>query len=62
MTHAGPKRPSASSRVVIALCFMDTDKAASSDLTILRSAFENGTPLGWAALHSHQHGVDLNVT
>ena len=39
---------------VIALCFMDTDRAALDDLTILRSAFKNGTPLGWEAVHAFE--------
>jgi hypothetical protein len=40
---------------------MDTDRATLDDLAILRSAFENGTPLGWEAVHAfeEQQGVVL---
>jgi hypothetical protein len=40
---------------------MDTDRVALDDLTILRSAFENGTSLGWEAVHAFekQHGIVL---
>jgi hypothetical protein len=46
---------------VIAFCFMDTDRATLDDLAILRSAFENGTPLGWEAVHAfeEQQGIVL---
>jgi len=46
---------------VIALSFMDTDSASLEDLAILRSAFENGTPLGWEAVHAfeEQQGIVL---
>jgi len=46
---------------VVALCFMDTDRAAVDDLTILRSAFESGTPLGWEPVHAFekQQGIVL---
>jgi hypothetical protein len=40
---------------------MDTDSANLDDLAILRSAFENGTPLGWDAVHAfeEQQGIVL---
>jgi hypothetical protein len=49
------------SEPVIAFCFMDTDRATLDDLAILRSAFENGTPLGWEAVHAfeEQQGIVL---
>jgi len=46
---------------VIAFCFMDTDRATLDDLAILRIAFEDGTPLGWEAVHAFekQQGIVL---
>jgi hypothetical protein len=40
---------------------MDTDRAAPDDLTILRSAFKNGTPSGWEAVRvfEKQQGIVL---
>ncbi len=40
---------------------MDTDRVTLDDLAILRSAFENGTPLGWEAVHAfeEQQGIVL---
>jgi PAS domain S-box-containing protein len=32
---------------LITFCLMDTDRVTVDDLAILRSAFENGSPLGW---------------
>ena len=31
---------------------MDTESVSLDGLAILRSAFENGTPLGWEAVHA----------
>ena len=46
---------------VIGFCFMDTDRATLDDLAILRVAFEDGTPLGWEAVHAfeEQQGIVL---
>jgi len=46
---------------VIVFCFMDTDRATLDDLAILRVAFEDGTPLGWEAVHAfeEQQGIVL---
>jgi hypothetical protein len=41
--------------------FMETDSASPDDLAILRRAFEDGTPLGWEAVHAfeEQQGIIL---
>ena len=46
---------------VIVFYFMDTDRATLDDLAILRVAFEDGTPLGWEAVHAfeEQQGIVL---
>lgn len=38
---------------------MDTESPDLADLAILRGAFEDGTPLGWEAVHAFeaQHGI-----